>query len=171
MLTRRRHVLVTLLPLAAMPCLFAALALLAAGCGDGTPPVPTGPESLQPPTVDKPAAAQIDADALRTLGGGKREARDWLKDDSHTIFFGDKAQAVKLVDDLYAAGAGEVVVTGFDKPEDPKVASGIGVTLPAEPEARKKIFYLQAQYLKDAGSATSPMSDIGQKFLLLGLME
>jgi hypothetical protein len=93
----------------------------------------------------------------------KAEARKWLESDSHVLFEGDKETAVKLVSDLYAAGAKEVWTIGISQWGDSEVAAAFVAVLPDDSAARKRVFAVESDFQKLVD--LEPTSDVGQKYL------
>lgn len=150
-------------PTRAKPVVVMAALLLAAlagcqGCRSGV--VVSEGESTDPKAV----AAEDDRIAEQEVSASdKAEARSWLRDPSHVIFEGSKETAVKLVDDLYNAGAVEVWVTGIAELADAKLTASLVAVLPADPEARRKVFEVEAAFKREIEE--EPASDVGQKYL------
>jgi hypothetical protein len=93
----------------------------------------------------------------------KAEARKWLEGDSHVLFEGDKETAVKLVSDLYVAGAKEVWTIGISKWGDSEVAAAFVAVLPDDTAARKRVFAVESDFQKTVD--LEPARDLGQKYL------
>jgi hypothetical protein len=93
------------------------------------------------------------------------EARSWLQSESHVLFEGDKEAAVKLVGDLYSAGATKVWVIGISEIGDAQVAAAFVAVLPADGASRKRVFAVESDFQKVIGE--EPSRDTGQKYLHL----
>lgn len=91
------------------------------------------------------------------------EARRWLQSDSHILFEGDKETAVKLVSDLYSAGAKEVWIIGISELGDSEVAAAFVAVLPDDTAARKRVFAVESEFQKLVD--LEPSRDVGQKYL------
>jgi hypothetical protein len=91
------------------------------------------------------------------------EARNWLQTESHVLFEGDKEAAVKLVSDLYSAGATKVWVIGISEIGDAEVAAAFVAVLPADAASRKRVFAVESDFQKLIGE--DPSRDTGQKYL------
>lgn len=130
--------------------------LSTAGCGD------TATEGDRPDP--KVAAAAEDRLAEEEINApDKAEARSWLREPSHVIFEGSKDAAIKLVEDLYRAGATEVYVTGITEFGDSKLTASLVAVLPNNPDARRKVFEVQAAFMREIEE--EPAADVGQKYL------
>ncbi len=78
------------------------------------------------------------------------EAKEWADSDAKNIFINlNREQTVKLIDDLYAAGAEDVTVSDVvPTPLGLKQGEKLVVELPDDPAKRKKIFALADPYFK-----------------------
>src|SRR5689334_20903555 len=104
------------------------------------------------------------------------EAKDWLspKHTNHALWKGDREAIVKLVDQLYEAGAVKVYAVGFDKADNPQIVAQFVAELPTDAAARKKVFSTHNKFWKkylsgeDEEELKSFMEkDNGQKYLVL----
>jgi hypothetical protein len=118
-----------------LPCVL-ILSLSAAGCG-----IPTEPRMKEKMNPEGP------------------EARQWLRQNKNESAlasnrFLETANAVRFVDQLYAAGAERVLVPEeCITPEEPDgpYADALVVKLPADPAKRKKVFAMCAKEIKREG--------------------
>jgi hypothetical protein len=92
----------------------------------------------------------------------KAEAKIWLKEKNHIVFEGSKEQAIKLTDDFYSAGSPMVYVSGIETMDDVEIIAHITVLIPEDKEKRKKVFEIEASFMKDIGE--NPTKDYGQKY-------
>lgn len=104
------------------------------------------------------------------------EAKAWLAGDpkQHVLWKGSRPEIIKLVDDLYAAGAKDVSAVDISKEASFELVAMFLVTLPADATARGKVFAAHNDFWKtclvDADEddlADFTATDKGQKYLLL----
>ena len=99
-----------------------------------------------------------------------REALAWLEqqdgkerrisDSSEDQIVGD--DLLRLVRELYEAGAVEVRVTGLMTEEDFEDGDGLEITLPQGQAERTKLFAIAGRVLRDIGSAFDQDTEQGQ---------
>lgn len=97
------------------------------------------------------------------------EARDWCdpRHKTHMGFEVSTSEMLRLVNEMYAAGAAKVYVTGIDELAGRQISAAMAMELPTDPAARKKVFEWQhgfAQMIDD-----EPMQDFGQKYYYMAL--
>lgn len=92
------------------------------------------------------------------------EAKKWLSKSNAMLFKGDRAEVLKMIDKFYAAGATKVTASPNDL-QGKEICELFIVTLPEDPEARKKVFAVEAEYYKVGGAAEDASKDEGQKYL------
>lgn len=113
---------------------------------------------------EKSEAQELDKQIAEWLAEpDKAEARKWLESESHVLFEGDKETAVKLVSDLYDAGAKEVWIIGISAFGDSEVAAAFVAVLPDDSAARKRVFAVESDFQKLVD--LEPTTDVGQKYL------
>lgn len=96
------------------------------------------------------------------------EARSWLKGDSKRCFRKRKHDvSMKLVEELYAAGASEVKVISPEDVGEAQVADLLMVVLPKDRKGRKGVFDWEKKFA--ALQKTDPTKDVGQKYLPVSL--
>ena len=78
-------------------------------------------------------------------------------------------EALKLVQELYAAGATEVVAKIVVAEYEFEEASGLTVVLPLDREKRMALFAIAARVLKEMGSTLEAEGEQGQAIFTLGL--
>ena len=104
------------------------------------------------------------------------EALSWLErsDSKERIISEDSGMllssedALKLVRELYAAGATEVLVRDIEVEDDLEDASSLVVNLPKDPKARAALFVIEARVLEEMGSSFDPEGEKGQDSFGLG---
>lgn len=104
------------------------------------------------------------------------EALSWLErsdgkertisDSSETFICSE--DALKLVRELYAAGATEVLVRDIEVEDDFEDASSLKVSLPKDPKARATLFTIEARVLQEMGSCFDSDGEKGQDYFGLG---
>ena len=104
------------------------------------------------------------------------EALSWLErsdgkertisEDSETLLSSE--DALKLVRELYAAGATEVLVRDIEVEDDFEDAGSLKVSLPKDPKARAILFTIEARILQEMGSSFDPEGEQGQDSFGLG---
>ena len=77
--------------------------------------------------------------------------------------------ALKLVQELYAAGATEVVAKIVVAEYEFEEASGLTVVLPQDLEKRMALFAIEARALREMGSTLASEGERGQATFTLGL--
>jgi hypothetical protein len=100
------------------------------------------------------------------------EARDWLdlRHKNHMMWKVDRETTLKLVNDLYAAGAAIVHVVITPEPfgaTGVQICGGLVVTLPTDRPARKKVFKVYKDFWEDHEDYR--VKDQGQKYLHVDL--
>jgi hypothetical protein len=141
----------------------ALVALLVAGCGDRNAPEAEEQrkaEDAKTLIVSRDSTIAHDIASNRTA-----EARAWLKDDNHVIFEGSKAEVTKLAEDLYAAGAKEVYITGIVDIEGAQLSASLAVVLPDDAAARKRVFDVERALYKSREYEEGATEDVGQKYM------
>jgi hypothetical protein len=131
--------------------------LLTAACG-GEAPAPSPADAAR--SEDEAAQEELAEE-------GAAEARAWLRDPAHAVFEGRKDEVAAVVEDLYGRGARAVHVTGVESLGDSKVTASLVVTLPAEAEARRRVFERLATFQRQIGGPAA--RDTGQKYQKLTL--
>ncbi len=99
----------------------------------------------------------LDEDEEFSLDGP--EALEWLRNNKNESAlasnrFRETPNAIRFVEELYAAGAEKVVVPEDsirDEEEDGPYADALVVTMPADPAKRKQVFDICAKELKREG--------------------
>lgn len=104
------------------------------------------------------------------------EALSWLEsedgrerivsEDSETFL--STEDALRLVRELYAAGAAEVLAHEVSVDDDFEDASSLLVALPSDPAARAALFAIEARALREMGSVFDSEGDRGQDSFRLG---
>ena len=92
------------------------------------------------------------------------EAKKWLSKSNAMLFKGDRGEVTKMIDKFYAAGATKVTASPNDL-QGKEICELFIVTLPDDPEARKKVFAVEAEYYKSGGAPEEATKDEGQKYL------
>jgi hypothetical protein len=126
-----------------------------AGCGKSGPPE----GSLE---------ARIDTHGDEIMASStKGEAREWMKDDKHVFFKGDRKAIAQDVEDFYTAGATQVLIGDIEVHDGISYGGSILVVLPKDASVRAKLFEVDKrvgpQFQED------PVTDKGQKYLYYGL--
>jgi hypothetical protein len=135
-----------------MLCLAAAVGLTAA-CASEDPKVAEA----------RRAAEDTDQEVANVLAAPNHaEAREWLGRPAALGWKVSVNQMLKIVEELYAAGASTVYVTGIEEFRDRQIAAVLVVELPARDTARKALFTWQVEFAK--ATETEPARDVGQKF-------
>ena len=104
------------------------------------------------------------------------EALSWLKqsdgkeraireDGSNCL---EAAKALQLVQELYSAGATEVLAQGLCFEDEFEDAGSLKVMLPKDPKARAALFAIEARALRDMDTPFDPEGENGQSFFILG---
>lgn len=107
-------------------------------------------------------------------GDTAAEARAWLdpKNTENVLWKTSRAQTLKIVDDLYEAGAVKVLAVYSPKDETIKInmCAELLVVLPKDAEARKKVFKTFNRIDKQLwGEDHENIKDQGQKYLDLNM--
>ena len=116
------------------------LLLAVSGCGKKD----VAGSSSATSTESKPEV--VDVAALDKAGdeelaeANKAEARQWLKAPSHALFKGERQVVIKFVDDVYAAGAVTVYVTGIETLGGNEVTETMLLVLPKDSAVRARVF-------------------------------
>lgn len=105
----------------------------------------------------------VEALSWLETGGGKERT---LSEDSDTFLNGE--QALRLVRQLYAAGAAQVRACRVTVEYEFEDASSLWVKLPTDPAARAALFALEANALREMGSPFDPAGEQGQDSFGLG---
>jgi hypothetical protein len=125
------------------------------------------------------AAKSGDEEVTKELLADKEtyaEAKDWLspKHANHALWKGDREAIVKVIDELYEAGAVKVYAVGFEKDDNPQIVAQFVAELPTDAAARKKVFDTHNKFWKkylsgeDEEELKSFMEkDNGQKYIVL----
>ncbi len=134
----------------------AAACLVSTGCGDMLSDAASKGAKEQAvaseATEREKAIREGDAQAAEMLATKDEvaEARAWLADETkHKLWKVDRPTVVKLVDDLYAAGAASVDAAGIISEGDVQIAALFVVTLPREAAARAKVVEAHNAFWKD----------------------
>ncbi len=104
------------------------------------------------------------------------EALSWLEQadgKERTVGQGSDAclsaqASLKLVRELYAAGATEVVVQIAAVEYEFEEAVGLTVVLPQDPDKRTALFAIRACVLREMGSSLAPTGERGQASFVFG---
>jgi hypothetical protein len=116
---------------------------------------------------DQPLEVRIDHHGDEIMASDKKyEARLWMKDANHVFFKEDKKQVSQYIEDLYNAGATQVVIGDTEEHDGTTYAGGILVVLPQDSAARAKLFEVNSKagpYFQE-----DPVTDKGQKYLFYG---
>ena len=104
------------------------------------------------------------------------EALAWLQQDETEEWrtVGDSSErlthedALRLVQELYSAGAIQVLVVGKYLDEEGESADYLEVMLPQNAEARNVLFRIQSRVLRDTDSAFDPDEEQGQTSFTIG---
>ena len=75
---------------------------------------------------------------------------------------------LRIVQELYEAGATEVLALGIELLDEIESGSGLRVVLPCDPAARARVFEVQARVVRETGSPFEPDLDKGQAMITLG---
>lgn len=148
----------------------ACFALSFATCGFIVAPVGAQTTAEQLDQIAKLSADQFDMQKETFV-----EARAWLKDAKHTIA-NDKLKkddVVKLVDDLYTAGALRVYLTAITPTGDGQAAPALMAVVGGQPAVRTKAFEAVNTFIKTLTTAegkpqlteTLKVPDAGQPVL------
>jgi hypothetical protein len=143
--------------------LVVALLVVVSGCGKKE----AAPDSTAPSVESKPEV--VDVAALDKAGDEdladpkKAEARRWFKAPSHAIFKGDQQAVIKFVDDVYAAGAVTVYVTGIETLGGNEVTETMLLVLPKDSAARARVIEVANRFGETIQN--DPDKDVGQKYL------
>jgi len=97
----------------------------------------------------------------------KAEARAWMKQPKHVFFKADAKEVSKFVEDFYGAGATQVLICDIEEEEGTQYGEGLLVVLPADKDARKKLFEIDAR--ANTAFQNDDTSDKGQKYLYYSL--
>jgi hypothetical protein len=92
------------------------------------------------------------------------EAKKWFAKSNTMLFKGDKAHTLKFIDKFYAAGAKNITATPNEL-GGKEICELFVIELPTDAEARKKVFNVEMEYLKEGGASEDATKDRGQKFL------
>ena len=104
-------------------------------------------------------------EALSWLETGDGKERT-LSEDSDTFLSGE--QLLRLVHQLYAAGATEVRACRVTVEYEFEDASSLWVKLPPDPAARAALFVIETETLREMGSPFDPAGEQGQDSFGLG---
>lgn len=109
-------------------------------------------------------AKKSDSYAAEELAQSKIAAKEWLGSDKHGTFKAEKKAVAKLTDDVLAAGATGVWVSGPEELNGTELIDHLFVELPADKDKRKKIIDV---YNKDTENfEDAHETDVGQKYLV-----
>jgi len=153
----------------------------AAGCGDMLSDAVSKAAKEQAVVSDEEKREDViregDAQAAEMLAekDSVAEAKAWLADEQkHKLWKVDRPTVVKLVDDLYAAGAVSVHAASVDSIGDGQIAALFVVTLPTEAAGRAKVVETHNAfwkgYLQDVDEdelKDFQTRDAGQKYLVV----
>ncbi|HZZ42931.1 MAG TPA: hypothetical protein VFE58_08325 [Tepidisphaeraceae bacterium] len=119
--------------------------------------------SSSKPAVPPPPSLGEDADVEKMIQEDNgTEARQWLADQHGRMLSGmNDNQAKYHIDEWYKMGATKVYAFGGG------LSLSVALELPANPAQRKTLFDWVNQWHQ--GSHTPPMTDVGQKYLLVRL--
>jgi hypothetical protein len=113
------------------------------------------------------SAKQIDNHAEEIMAGpNKAEAREWLKDSSHTFFKENRQQIAQFIEDYYAAGSSAVYIVDSEKHGEHVFGSALLVVLPKDSTGRSKVFEVDKKVVPVFDE--DPISDEGPKYLIHG---
>lgn len=109
-----------------------------------------------------------DTDSIEALAWLERSdgKERTISEDSET-FLGTK-DALRLVRELYAAGATEVLAQDVTIEYEFEDASSLTVLLPKDKEARAALFAIETRALREMGSPSEPEGEQGQDSFSLG---
>ncbi len=103
------------------------------------------------------------------------EALSWLQQaDNKRRNVGDSSECLtpedtlRLVQELYEAGAPEVLAQDVEVDEEVESGNSLKVTLPQAPQSRAVLFAIEERVLRDTNSAFDPEGEQGQAFFTLG---
>lgn len=104
----------------------------------------------------------------------RSEAREWLQKEGKTVRslgrFKRETDALKFVDQLYEAGAAEVIVPDiYSNKAGDQFADCLLIRLPKDPAKRGTIRGVCAQLGKQELGAVEPTEDIGESHMYLSL--
>jgi hypothetical protein len=128
-------------------------------------PAATGSASINEGDV---SIADQDAQCAHLLTQAAHgEAITWLTQHAanHGVAEWEKAEAIDLFKEFYAAGAKQIDVIDVDTAGDIEIASQFIVTLPTDAADRARVFALEAQF--QAEYDEDPTPDRGQRYLQL----
>ncbi len=109
-------------------------------------------------------AKKSDTFADEELSKSKIAAKEWLGSDKHGTFKAEKRAVAKLTDDVLAAGATGVWVSGPEELNGTELIDHLFVELPADKDKRKKIIDV---YNKDTENfEDAHETEAGQKYLV-----
>jgi hypothetical protein len=152
--------------------LLSVVLLATLGCKD---PSPTDDARDGEPTEEqhdpKAYAAKQDKEALRAFKEDKTaEAREWCSPEAktHVGWKVSRADMLKMVEALYAAGATKVWISDIHEMNGGEVAAGVIVQLPDDPAARKRVFEYDANWRKEVEDEEKN-PDMGQKYIVYSL--
>ena len=144
----------------------AFLALTVSGCGGRGESDGSGSAEQRRAEAEKSRVLERDkALAVAFNASNAAEARAWLKDANHVIFEGSKEEVTKLVEDMYAAGAKEVRITGVVDIEGAQLSASLAVALPEDPAARMRVFDVERALYKAWEDEEAATQDVGQKYM------
>jgi hypothetical protein len=148
-----------------MLALIAGLAVLV-NCGcegeQAAAPAPNGNANAQ--DEDASHWKVVDEHGDEALSkNNKGEAREWLKDESHIFFKGDRKKIAQFIEDFYSAGATQVYIVDTETHNGSVYGGAILVVLPQDGGARAKIFAMDKNVAMAFDEDT--VSDQGQKYL------
>ena len=107
---------------------------------------------------------------MEELDEGEIEARSWLMradgkqhslSESSEMMIADD-DLLRVVDELYSAGATRVTVLRVEIDDDWEDASRLRITLPDDPEARSRVLTIHSRMLREYETCWDPEEDHGQ---------
>jgi hypothetical protein len=109
-------------------------------------------------------AEDTDREVADDLAGPNHaEAREWLRRPTALGFKVSVDEMRQMTDELYAAGATTVYVTGIEEFQGRELAAILVVQLPAAEAPRRNLFEWEGAFAKATDS--EPARDVGQKYL------
>jgi hypothetical protein len=136
---------------------------------DGVYRDPTGAlERVYRDSSNREYAARVYKDDDKDFAASKKaEAKAWLKSPLHTVVGQDKKKVLRYVNDFYGAGALKVFVTDIETHVNGKnlaaeSARYLCVVLPADEEARSRVFRVHREAVREWGFDAD--NDVGQKY-------
>ena len=114
------------------------------------------------------AAEDTDKEIADDLGAPNHaEAREWLRRPTALGWKVSVNEMRTMADELYAAGATRVYVTGIEEFQGREIAAILVAELPASEAGRRSLFAWESTFAK--ATEAEPARDVGQKYLKIVL--